>query len=106
MTRWPSHHRYTHYDPAHHRYTHYDPAHHRYTYYGYTCYDKVDDEGLHISLKGNPKKGEPPSSRLLEVDTVVVCAGQISQRELEKPLQAPGVPACSLTPTPTLTPIP
>ena len=53
----------------------------------------MDDDGLHISLKGNPKKGEPPSSRLLEVDTVVVCAGQISQQELEKPLQAPGVPA-------------
>ena len=63
------------------------------TYYGRTCYDKVDDDGLHISLKGNPKKGEPPSSRVLEVDTVVVCAGQISQQELEKPLQAPGVPA-------------
>ena len=56
-----------------------------------TC-DKVDDDGLHIRLKGNPKKGEPPSSRVLEVDTVVVCAGQISQQELEKPLQAPGVP--------------
>ena len=53
---------------------------------------KVDDAGLHISLKGNPKKGEPPSARVLDVDTVVVCAGQTSQRELEQPLQALGVP--------------
>ena len=62
------------------------------TMLGGVSYDKVDDAGLHISLKGNPKKGEPPSSRVLDVDTVVVCAGQVSQRELEKPLQAPGVP--------------
>ena len=75
------------------RYTHHSSAYCGHTYYGRTCYDKVDDDGLHISLKGNPKKGEPPSSRVLEVDTVVVCAGQISQQELEKPLQAPGVPA-------------
>ena len=61
-------------------------------YYGHAYHGKVDDAGLHISLKGNPKKGEPPSSRVLEVDTVVVCAGQVSQRELEQPLQAPGVP--------------
>ncbi len=37
-------------------------------------YDRIDDAGLHVTLDGKP--------RLLEVDTVVVCAGQESVREL------------------------
>jgi 2,4-dienoyl-CoA reductase (NADPH2) len=46
-------------------------------------YDRVDDDGLHITVDGEP--------RLLEVDTVVVCAGQEPLRELEEPLVAAGV---------------
>lgn len=37
-------------------------------------YQKVDDEGLHILIEGQPQ--------LLEVDTVIVCAGQIPARDL------------------------
>ncbi|SFO08405.1 NADPH-dependent 2,4-dienoyl-CoA reductase [Amycolatopsis rubida] len=37
-------------------------------------YDRIDDAGLHVTVDGKP--------RLLEVDTVVVCAGQESVREL------------------------
>ncbi|MYW97247.1 NADPH-dependent 2,4-dienoyl-CoA reductase [Amycolatopsis rubida] len=37
-------------------------------------YDRIDDAGLHVTVDGKPQ--------LLEVDTVVVCAGQESVREL------------------------
>jgi 2,4-dienoyl-CoA reductase (NADPH2) len=45
-------------------------------------YDAVDERGLHITVGGQ--------SRLLEVDHIIVCAGQQSQRELEAALQAGG----------------
>jgi 2,4-dienoyl-CoA reductase (NADPH2) len=47
-------------------------------------YVKVDDQGLHVKVKGEP--------RVLEVDNVVICAGQEPLRELEEPLQKAGVP--------------
>lgn len=46
-------------------------------------YLKVDDAGLHITVKGEP--------RLLEVDNVIICAGQEPLRELLAPLQSAGV---------------
>ncbi|MCA0975465.1 NADPH-dependent 2,4-dienoyl-CoA reductase [Halomonas denitrificans] len=46
-------------------------------------YRHIDDQGLHLSVEGEP--------RVLEVDTVVVCAGQESVRELVAPLEAAGV---------------
>ncbi len=46
-------------------------------------YVKVDDAGLHITVKGQP--------RLLEVDHVIVCAGQEPLRELQLPLENAGV---------------
>lgn len=46
-------------------------------------YKKIDDAGLHIEMKGAP--------RLLEVDTIIICAGQESVRQLIEPLQAGGV---------------
>jgi 2,4-dienoyl-CoA reductase (NADPH2) len=44
-------------------------------------YDKVDENGhLHITIgKDNKKK-----TRVLEVDNIVLCAGQISKKDLEK----------------------
>ncbi len=42
-------------------------------------YKKVDDEGLHIQVKGQ--------SRVLKVDNVILCAGQMPQRELEAALK-------------------
>ena len=47
-------------------------------------YEKIDDAGLHIKVDGRP--------RLLEVDTVVICAGQEPRRELVDALAAAGLP--------------
>jgi len=41
---------------------------------GSVAYERVDDAGLHIRVDGDP--------RLLEVDNVVICAGQESRNEL------------------------
>jgi 2,4-dienoyl-CoA reductase (NADPH2) len=46
-------------------------------------YQGIDDSGLHILHDGEEK--------LLPVDHVIVCAGQLPLRELEEPLQAAGV---------------
>ncbi|MDI6100719.1 NADPH-dependent 2,4-dienoyl-CoA reductase [Actinoplanes sp. NEAU-A12] len=55
-------------------------------------YVRVDDEGLHITVPANPKDPKSPrEARLLAVDTVVVCAGQESVRDLVAPLTARGV---------------
>jgi 2,4-dienoyl-CoA reductase (NADPH2) len=45
-------------------------------------YSKIDDKGLHIRLKGQPQ--------ILEVDTIVICAGQESKRDLKKGLERAG----------------
>ncbi len=47
------------------------------------AYTKIDDAGLHLTVGGEP--------RVLEVDHVVICAGQVSARELVAPLEAKGV---------------
>ncbi len=49
-------------------------------------YDRIDDAGLTVTLGK-----ERPEPRLLEVDTVVLCAGQEPLRDLEAPLRAAGV---------------
>jgi 2,4-dienoyl-CoA reductase (NADPH2) len=46
-------------------------------------YLKIDDDGLRIREGGH--------ERLLEVDTIVICAGQESQVELKSPLEAAGI---------------
>ena len=48
-------------------------------------YQRIDDAGLHVLVNGEP--------RLFAVDTVIVCAGQLSQRSLFDELQALGVAA-------------
>ena len=48
-------------------------------------YERIDDEGLHLTVDGTP--------RTLAVDTVVVCTGQESVRDLVDPLRAKGVDA-------------
>jgi 2,4-dienoyl-CoA reductase (NADPH2) len=47
-------------------------------------YLKIDDAGLHLRARG--------SEQVLDVDHIVVCAGQEPLRELEAPLQAAGKP--------------
>jgi 2,4-dienoyl-CoA reductase (NADPH2) len=49
-------------------------------------YERIDDDGLHISF--GPDRADP---RLLEVDNVVICAGQDSVRDLEDGLRRRGV---------------
>lgn len=44
-------------------------------------YDKIDEDGnLHITVG----KGDKKSTRVLEVDNIVLCAGQISKKDLEE----------------------
>jgi len=50
-------------------------------------YDRVDDRGLHITVDGG--------SRVLDVDTIVICAGQEPRRELQQGLLDAAVD-CSL----------
>ena len=47
-------------------------------------YERIDDAGLHITVNGEAKT--------LGVDTIVICAGQESRRELKAPLEAAGIP--------------
>lgn len=51
---------------------------------GGVSYERIDDAGLHIMVGDEP--------RTLEVDTIVVCAGQLSDRSLEEPLRERGIP--------------
>jgi 2,4-dienoyl-CoA reductase (NADPH2) len=46
-------------------------------------YSKIDDEGLHIKLKDQPQ--------VLAVDTVIICAGQDSKRDLKRGLERAGM---------------
>ncbi|MGB1207516.1 MAG: FAD-dependent oxidoreductase [Chitinophagales bacterium] len=46
-------------------------------------YQKIDDAGLHITINGE--------ERLLEVDNVVICAGQVPLRKMFDELKAAGV---------------
>ena len=50
---------------------------------GGCAYHKIDDQGLHLSVKGEAK--------VLEVDNVIICAGQVVMRELQGPLEEAGV---------------
>ncbi|GLS84390.1 FAD-dependent oxidoreductase [Paraferrimonas haliotis] len=47
-------------------------------------YHKFDDNGLHISIDG--------TEQLLEVDNVVLCAGQESNRDLQQAMEQTGLP--------------
>jgi 2,4-dienoyl-CoA reductase (NADPH2) len=53
-------------------------------------YERIDDEGLHITV---PVRGEKDvrESRVLDVDTIVLCTGQESVRDLADALEAAGV---------------
>lgn len=50
---------------------------------GSVTYVRVDDEGLHIERDGQPQ--------VLDVDTVIVCAGQESNRDLHEQLHERGI---------------
>ena len=48
-------------------------------------YDRIDDEGLHITVNNKPI--------LIEADTIIICAGQDSKRDLYELLTAEGLAA-------------
>nr|WP_206325901.1 MULTISPECIES: NADPH-dependent 2,4-dienoyl-CoA reductase [unclassified Streptomyces] len=48
-------------------------------------YDRIDDEGLHLTVDGEPQ--------VLPVDTIVLCSGQEPRRDLYEELVAAGRPA-------------
>ena len=50
---------------------------------GNVRYERIDDQGLHITVEGD--------ARILPVDTIIICAGQVSRRELYEPLKAAGL---------------
>ncbi len=50
---------------------------------GGVTYEKIDDQGLHISVKGETK--------VIDVDNVVLCAGQTPRRDLLDDLKNAGV---------------
>ena len=50
---------------------------------GSVSYDRIDDQGLQISIDGE--------SQLLGVDHIVVCAGQVSNRDLAETLEGRGL---------------
>ena len=47
-------------------------------------YEKIDDTGLHIKVGDKPK--------LLEVDNIIICAGQEPLRELQSSIEQLGLP--------------
>ncbi len=52
-------------------------------------YDRIDDDGLHITVATGKDASQ---SRVLDVETIVLCTGQESVRDLVEPLQGLGVP--------------
>jgi 2,4-dienoyl-CoA reductase (NADPH2) len=66
--------------------------HHGVRLRGGVAYERIDDDGLHLTV---PDEGAAGGRRaeLLAVDTVVLCTGQDSRRELLAPLEAAGVTA-------------
>jgi len=50
---------------------------------GSVKYKKIDDQGLHITVNDKPQ--------VLEVDNVVVCAGQVSMNAMNTPLAEAGI---------------
>ncbi|CAM3616772.1 NADPH-dependent 2,4-dienoyl-CoA reductase [Parendozoicomonas haliclonae] len=53
---------------------------------GGVSYDKVDDAGLHITVTTGKQGQEVKETRVLDVDHVVLCAGQVSVNQLHQEL--------------------
>jgi len=53
---------------------------------GGIVYERIDDEGLWL------RDGKDAGSKCLAVDSIILCAGQDSVRDLAAPLQALGRP--------------
>ena len=51
---------------------------------GGVSYDRIDDQGLHITVEGQ-------APQIIECDTIVVCAGQLSRQDLLAELQTANI---------------
>ena len=51
---------------------------------GGVSYERIDDDGLHVTIDDQPQ--------VLDVDTIVLCAGQVPLRDLADSLTADGIP--------------
>ncbi len=58
------------------------------TFVGGVRYDRIDDEGLHVTIGAD---GETPETKVIAADTIVLCTGQESVRDLVEPLESAGV---------------
>lgn len=56
------------------------------TMFSGVTYERIDDQGLHITQAGQ-------GARLIECDTIVVCAGQLSRKDLQAELEAAQIPS-------------
>ena len=59
-------------------------------------YVRIDDDGLHLTVPAEDSSGTdaadaPRKPLVLPVDSVILCAGQVSQRELVEPLEHSGI---------------
>ena len=59
-------------------------------------YVRIDDDGLHLTVPTEDSSGADPADApreplVLPVDSVILCAGQVSQRELVEPLEHSGI---------------
>lgn len=59
-------------------------------------YVRIDDDGLHLTVPAEDSSGADPADApreplVLPVDSVILCAGQVSQRELVEPLEHSGI---------------
>ncbi|NHU85689.1 NADPH-dependent 2,4-dienoyl-CoA reductase [Kocuria sp. JC486] len=55
-------------------------------------YERIDDDGLHLTVPVDPKDADAGRAEItLPVDTVVVCAGQVSRNDLAAPLRERGL---------------
>lgn len=48
-------------------------------------YDRIDEQGLHVTVAGQ-------AQQLIECDTIVVCAGQVSRKDLHQELHSADIP--------------
>ncbi|WP_420589107.1 FAD-dependent oxidoreductase [Bacterioplanoides sp.] len=55
---------------------------------GGVSYDKIDDNGLHITINRGDKNNPQQEQQVLAVDQVVLCSGQTSVNDLHQKLQA------------------
>ncbi len=53
---------------------------------GGVSYDKVDDEGLHITIRSGKGEHQTEQKRVLDVDHIILCTGQVSENALYQEL--------------------